>query len=101
MAKSAPLIKPSPGYFLATRYIEKKVFESVKETDGQDQLSEILAVGDDVVDSNGITREAPAKVGDIVYHAYSLKEFERDFTKFRYIHFSEIHGIVEVEDESK
>lgn len=98
MAKSAPTlnIKPSPGYILTQPYIEDKVFKSAKEQDGMDVLSEVLSVGDEVVDSNGVLRQAPCKVGDIVYSAYSLKEFEKDFSKYRFLHFSELHGIMEV-----
>ena len=88
-------IIPASGYLLAKPYIEKdSVFLPAKATDGLDQTSEILAVGESVIDSNGIERKAPCKVGDIVHHAYSNKEVEIKFDKFRYIHFTEVHGVI-------
>lgn len=97
MAKYAP-IAPSSGYILTKPHVEDKVFKSVKETDGQDQLSEVIAIGASIRDTNGDWHASPAPVGAIIYHAYSNKEFERDFTKYRFVHFTEIHGILEVKD---
>ena len=86
-------ITPAPGYLLAIPHINKtSTFKPVKETDGLDQLSEVLEVGDSIIDSEGIERKSFAKKGDIILHAYSNKEFEIDFTKYRFVHFTEIHG---------
>ena len=92
-------INPTAGYLLAKPYIFKSTFQSVKETDGLDQKSVILEVGDEVEDNNGIARKSPCKKGDVVIHAYSNKEFEVEFTKYRFIHFSEVHGILNIKDK--
>lgn len=95
MVKTTSKIKPFPGYILATPYInEDEVFKSVKETDGMDQKSVVIAIGDDVLDDNGNTRTTQARLKDIIVHAYSNKEFEIEFTKYRWVHFSEIHGVI-------
>lgn len=93
-SSNSPAITPHPGYILCKPYIEKdKTFIAAKEQDGLDQRSEILAIGQDVLDSYGVLRKPYCKVGDVILNAYSNKEFELDFTKYRFVHFSEIHGI--------
>lgn len=89
------IIKPEKGYLLAIRFVEDSTFKSTKETDGIDQKSKVLVVGEDVMDNNGNMRTTMAKEGDIILHAYSNKEFEINFTKYRFVHFSEVHGIWE------
>lgn len=92
--KEIPNITPAPGYILAIPYVnEDEVFKSVKETDGQDVKSIVLAISSGVIDAEGVLRTAPCRVGDIVISAYSNKEFEIAFTKYRFLHFTEIHGI--------
>lgn len=86
-------IQPSPGYIFAIPYIQKGPFKSVREVEGLDQFSEVLAVGAHVMDDNGNMRTAPCKVGDIIIHAYSNKEFEIAFNKHRMVHFTEVHGV--------
>jgi len=94
VSSETPDITPHPGYILCKPYVETdKPFGSVKEQDGLDQRSEILAIGQDVLDSYGVFRKPYCKVGDVILHAYSNKEFEVDFTKYRFVHFTEIHGI--------
>lgn len=93
-------IKPSPGYLLAIRYIPKttgivSLHQSAKETDGQDQKSTVLAVGESVDDNNGVTRFSPCKKGDIIIHAASMSEFEIGTDKYRFVHFTQVHGIWE------
>ena len=52
-------IKPQPGYILTKPYVQKqKVFKSAKETIGEDQMSEVLEVGDSVQDEKGKDRKS-------------------------------------------
>lgn len=90
-------ILPSAGYVLTRNYIpkEKSVFVPIKETDGFDQKSEVIAVGDKVTDSNGVDRFPPCKVEDIIIHAASMSEFEIDMDKYRFVHFTQVHGVWE------
>lgn len=98
------IIKPEKGYLLAIPFVEDATFKSVKESDGVDQKSKVLVVGDSVMDDKGNMRSTTAKTGDIILHAYSNKEFEINFTKYRFVHFTEVHGIwedAEIKNESK
>lgn len=92
---STTSIKPTPGYLLATPYVGSGPWSSVKESAGEDVKSEVVAVGPSVIDSEGIERRAPCNVGDVVISTDSNKTFEDNFTKYRFIHFTEVHGIYE------
>lgn len=92
--KNTPLVKPHPGYLFVKPYIETDgSFISAKETVGEDQRSVVLEIGDSVTDSQGILREANCKKGDIIIHASTNKTIQLDFTEYRFVHFSEIHGL--------
>lgn len=83
----------NPGYLLVTRYQQKdKPFKSDREIPGEAILSEVLVVGDSVIDDQGTLREPPCKVGDIIVHAYNNKDFEINFTQYRFCHFTEVYG---------
>lgn len=89
-------IKPQPGYILTKPYVQKqKVFKSAKETIGEDQMSEVLEVGDSVQDEKGNLRTTSVKKGDIILHAYSNKTLEVDFEEYRFVHFTEVHATYE------
>jgi co-chaperonin GroES (HSP10) len=95
-------IHPAPGYILAQPYIQKdSLFQSVKEVSGESQKSEVLAIGEDLVDDNGNIRKPNCKIGDRIIHCYLSEDFNVGTEKFRFVHFSNIRGIMEVKDESK
>ena len=86
-------INPSPGYILTKPYeIPNKIFKNLKETAGEDQISEVIEVGDDVVDDSGNTRSTHVKKGDKIIHAYTNKTFTRLDEEYRFCHFTEVHG---------
>lgn len=90
-----PTIAPHPGYVLARPYIENNnTLVSIKDEDGLDQKSEVLSVGDSITDSQGILREAHVKKGDIVLHAFNNSEFTIGSDRFRFIHFTQLHGVL-------
>lgn len=92
-------IKPLDGYVLCVPYTsEGSPFKPVKEQDGLDQLSEVIAVSEQVLDQNNVIRKCPVKIGDIIHHAYSNSEFEIDFTKYRYVFYSQIHGVMDAKE---
>lgn len=94
MAKSQkiPKIQPSPGYVLCTPYeIPNRIFKP-KEVDGLDQMSQIVAIGKNIVDGQGIVREYEGVEGDIIIHAYNNAEFEIENQKYRVVHFTGIHA---------
>lgn len=83
----------NPGFILTTPYEQKdKPFKSERERPGEAILSKVLIVGDAVIDDQGTVRQAPCKVGDIIIHAYNNKDFEINFTKYRYVHITEVYG---------
>lgn len=96
-APKTPLIEPSAGYILCQPYLPKNTtFVSGRESSGEDQKSEVLVVGNDVIDNEGNLRASPCQKGDIIIHAQTNKEFELSFTKYRFVHFSEVHGILKI-----
>lgn len=97
-----PPIIPHPGYILTQPYIPAdKPFMGVREEAGQDQKSLVLKVGSPVIDSNNITRSAGVSMGDIIIHAQTNKDFELDFTLYRFVHFTEVHGVLQEVHEPK
>ncbi len=91
-----PSLTANPGYILTSPYIKKDaVFKSDRTAAGEAIVSKVLVVGDSVIDDQGIERKAPCKVGDVIVHAYNNKDFEMDFTKYRFVHFVEIYGRLE------
>jgi len=88
-------ITPQPGYILTKPFIIKKTFKSPKENIGEDQLSEVIEVGSSVKDDKGELRTTNVKKGDKIYHSYSNKTLEIDFQDYRFVHFTEVHGIYE------
>lgn len=89
-------IIPQPGYLFCKPYIQKqKVFKSAKETVGEDQMSEVLEVGPDVLDDKGNLRTTSVKKKDVILHAYSNKTLEVDFEEYRFVHFTEVHATYE------
>ncbi len=89
-----PNIQPAPGYLLTKPYIkEDKIFKSAKETEGEDQLSTIIAVGEDVLDDNGNVRTSPAKVGQIIIHTINNSPIEIEGELYRFVHFVQTHGV--------
>lgn len=92
--KKLPNIKPTPGYLLCKIYLfEDTPFKTGREAAGEDKMSEVLEVGENVKDAQGILRTAPCKKGDIILSADSNKTFTIGFDAYRFIHFSEVHGI--------
>lgn len=87
-------IIPTSGYLLCEAFIEKdKPFRAAKLASGEDHQYKVLAVGADVIDTEGITRKSPAKVGDIVIGIDSSSTFELDFTRYYFLHFTQCHGV--------
>ena len=87
-------IKPAPGYLLCEPYIEKdKPFVSAKEITGEDRKYIVLEVGDSITDSEGIERTSPCKQGDTIIGVDSNKTFEIDFTRYYFLHYTEVHGV--------
>lgn len=90
------MIKPAPGYILTKPYeIPNKVFKNLKETAGEDQISEVIGVGEEVMDDQGNTRSTYVKKGDKIIHAYTNKTFSRLDEEYRFVHFTEVHGTYE------
>lgn len=90
------MLKPSQGYILVIPHVfPGPLGTTLKEPEGQDQFSKVLAVGDDVIDVNGNLRTTDAQIGDIILHSQTNKEFELKNTQYRMVHFSEVHGIYE------
>lgn len=90
-------IKPTPGYLLVKPYIQTNTpYKTTKEEPGAAQKSEVLAVGDTLIDDAGITREAPCKVGDIIIHTYISDGFDLNFDEYRMVHFSQVKARLEV-----
>jgi len=85
---------PLPGYLIAEPFVEAGVFKPAKEQDGLDQTSKVLKISSGVIDNHNNLRSCPVQEGQVIHHAYSNKEVEINFKKYRYIHFSECHGIV-------
>lgn len=95
-------ISPIAGWCLGIPYIKKdSMFTSIKELSGESMCSEIIAVGDTLIDDNGIERKAPCKFGDLIYHKYLSEDFNQGTTKYRFIHFSDIRGILNIKEESE
>jgi len=91
-----------PGYILVKPYVnDKDTFSSVRKAVGEALISEVLAVGDSVVDDNGTLRTCPVSVGDVIVHAYNAKDFEIKFKKRRFVHFTEIYGKVNVKKDER
>lgn len=90
-------LTPAPGYILCQAYTDKDAtFTPQKEEQGADQKSIVLAVGPDITDQGGILRTAPCKVGDIILHASTNKDFDHNFVAYRFAHFVEVHGVLNV-----
>lgn len=64
-------------------------------------VSEVLAMGPDVTDTHGIERYPHCKAGDIIVSADSNKTIEVQTHKLRFVHFSEIHGILTLEKKAE
>lgn len=97
----AILIHPTPGYILAKPFFLKDTpFKPAKEEAGAVQKSEVLAVGDMLIDDGGFERFAPCKVGDVIVHSYIPDEFEISFDTYRMVHFSQVKGLWKIEPES-
>ncbi len=101
MAKQTYHITPTAGYILTTPYEPDTTFESVRVRPGEALISEILAIGDSVMDDRGNIRTTPYKVGDIIVHAFNNKDFELGFTKYRYCHFTEVYGQVQKKEDKQ
>lgn len=85
-------LSPFPGYILCQMFVPKGPFESALESEGEDQLSTVLAVGEPSLDDQGEERFTDAKVGDIIAHAASNKTIKVKHTDYRFVHFTEVHG---------
>lgn len=90
-----PLIKPTEGYILTIPHIRKLLGARLKEPSGEDQMSKVLVVGADVKDEQGTVRTTPVKEGDIIIHRESNKDFTFENQLYRFVHFTEVHGIYE------
>lgn len=92
--QTTPQIKPIPGWILAVPYIiPDSIFTSVKEVSGESQKSQVIAVGEDLIDDNGIGRKPNCKIGDIVVHKWLSEDFNIGTIKYRFIHFADVRGI--------
>lgn len=88
------VITPVKGWLLGVPYIKKdSLFTSAKEVSGETMCSEIIAVGDTLIDDNNIERKAPCQVGDVIYHKFLSEDFNVGTTKYRFIHFADVRGI--------
>jgi co-chaperonin GroES (HSP10) len=92
MSKSP--FSPLPGFVICRPFVDKEdTFQSLKETSGDCQVSEVLAVGDDYIDDHGNHRTTKVKVGDMIVHFWETNTFTIKFDKYRAVHFSRIIGI--------
>lgn len=83
-----------PGWIICKPYIDKNdTFQSLKETSGECQFSEVLAVGDDYIDDHGNHRTIKVKVGNVILHIWETNSFTIKFDKYRAIHFSRVIGV--------
>jgi co-chaperonin GroES (HSP10) len=87
--------KANPGFIICIPYIDKEdTFTSLKETNGECQVSEVIAVGDEYKDDHGNLRTTPVKVGDKILHFWATNTFTLKFDKYRAVHFSQVIGIM-------
>ena len=94
MAKYSSPFKCNPGWIIAKPFVDKDdTFQSLKESSGECQVSEVLAVGDDYVDDNGNHRETKVKIGEVILHIWETNTFTLKFDKYRAVHFSRVIGI--------
>lgn len=94
--KTPQQISPTPGYILTEPFIDETSKFPSREPQGEDQKSHVIAVGDNITDSEGVLRVPPCKVGDIIIHANSNKTFTINYDEFRFVHFVEVHGILNI-----
>lgn len=88
------IFDPQPGFIILKPYIEKKqTFVSGKETAGDAQQSEVIAVGKEYIDDNGNKRTTNVKKGNVILHFYTQHTYEVGFDKYRAVHFSQVIGI--------
>ena len=86
--------KPTQDTIVAKPYIGKnKTFTSSKESAGDIQISEVIAVGSSYIDTGGIKREAPCKKGDIIIHEYTSNTGDVDFNEYRFVKFHQVLSI--------
>lgn len=86
--------KALPGWIICKPYINKNdTFHSLKETNGECQVSEVLAVGNDYIDDHGNHRKTNVKVGDIILHIWETNTVTIKFDKYILVHFSRVIGI--------
>lgn len=88
-------IKPLEGYILTIPHVRKLLGTDIKEPSGEDQMSKVIAVGSDTTDEQGTVRTTPVKKGDIIVHRESNKDFTLENQLYRFVHFTEVHGIYE------
>jgi len=83
-----------PGYIITRPYIPDTTFGGVKESAGEAQISEVVAVGKEFTDDHGNKRTTDVKVGDIILNSYTQHDFiSGEYGKYRAVHFSQIIGI--------
>lgn len=91
---TTPQITPISGWILVIPYLQPdSIFQSVKESSGESMKSEVIAIGDDLTDDNGIIRKPNCKIGDIIVHKWLSEDFNIGTTKMRFVHFADLRGI--------
>lgn len=85
---------PEPGFLLTRPYDPKGFFKPTKDAQGEALISVVERVGEDVMDSEGILRTTPVTKGDIIIHAFNAKDFEWNMKRYRFVHFTEVYGIM-------
>lgn len=91
-------INPTAGWILTKEYTPKKTFTSPQQAIGDAQKSEIIAIGEQYTDDYGNlhTPDNDWKVGTIIIHGDNNNDFELDFDRYRFVHFSRVMGLLEL-----
>ena len=91
--KSKPSFKPLPGWIITKPYLPKdQTFVPGKESAGEAQQSEVIAVGGSYKDDHGNLRVMNLKKGDVILHFYAQQTYEVGFDKYRAVPFSQVIG---------
>ena len=83
--------KPLPGWIIVKPYLPKDdIFVSEKDSAGDAQRSEVIAVGGEYIDDHGNKRTSQVKKGDIILHFYAQHTFDISLGHYRAVHFSQV-----------
>ncbi len=88
-----PKILPHPGYILAKLYVPPGIFKPAATVSGEDLFYEVLQLGENIIDSEGIERKPNCRIGDIVIGVDSSSTFELEHVRYYFLHFTQVHGI--------